>query len=65
MPEKIEGRRRRGQWRIRCFGGITDSMNMSLNNLYEIGKDREGWCAAAHVVAKSQDMTEKLNHNKK
>ena len=62
MLGKIEGRRRRGQQRMRWLDSITDAMNMTLDKLQEMVRDGEAWHATIHGIAES-DMTGQLNDN--
>ena len=56
MLGKIEGRRKKVNQRMKWLNSITDAMNMNLGKLWEMVRDREAWCAAVHMVAKSQTL---------
>ena len=64
MLGKIEGRRRRQRQKTRWLDGITDSVAMSLNQLWEMVKDRDAWLAAFHGGCRESDRTERLNNSK-
>ena len=56
MLGKIEGRRKKVNQRMKWLNSITDAMNMNLGKLWEMVRDREAWCAAVHMVAKSRTL---------